>query len=78
MLHLPGLAKSKELSKMLRGLGKLHLTARGLNGEGSEATGHLYQISNQRTLGHDNNQLVAKLNNAIHHIAVMKTPAEKR
>lgn len=51
MLHLPGLAESKELPRMLRALNKLHLTARGMNGEGSEARGHFYQISNQRTLG---------------------------
>ena len=52
MVHLPCLAMSKEMPKMLRALGKLSPTARGLNGEGSEATGHYYQISNPRTLGY--------------------------
>ena len=52
MMHLAALAESDQLAKALRGLSKLHLTARGSQGEGSEATGHFYQISNQRTLGH--------------------------
>ena len=68
MVHLPCLAMSKEMPKMLRGLGKLNLTARGLNGEGSEATGHYYQISNQRTLGYSNQGLVDCLNQAITHV----------
>lgn len=51
MLHLPALAETKELAKVLRGLSKLNMTARGQHGEGSEARGHFYQVSNQRTLG---------------------------
>jgi protein arginine kinase len=51
MLHLAALAETQELRQVLRGLGKLHMTVRGLHGEGSEASGHYYQISNQRCLG---------------------------
>jgi protein arginine kinase len=51
MLHLPALAETKEIASALRGITKLHLTVRGLFGEGSEASGHYYQVSNQRTLG---------------------------
>ncbi|MBA3846398.1 MAG: protein arginine kinase [Planctomycetes bacterium] len=51
MLHLSALAETQELRQVLRGLGKLHMTVRGLHGEGSEASGHYYQVSNQRCLG---------------------------
>ncbi len=51
MLHLPALAETQDLRQVLRGLGKLHMTVRGLHGEGSEASGHYYQVSNQRSLG---------------------------
>ncbi len=51
MLHLPALAETGELKQVLRALTKLHMTVRGTHGEGSEAAGHYYQISNLRSLG---------------------------
>lgn len=61
MLHLPGLVETKDLAKVLRGLGKLHMTARGAAGEGSEAHGHVYQVSNQRTLGQSEEAIADQL-----------------
>jgi len=61
MLHLPGLAESKELARALRGIGKLHFTVRGLFGEGSEASGQYYQVSNQRTLGATEEEIAQSL-----------------
>ncbi|MBA3684103.1 MAG: protein arginine kinase [Planctomycetes bacterium] len=58
MLHLPALAETQELRQVLRGLGKLHMTVRGLHGEGSEASGHYYQVSNQRSLGSTEQEIV--------------------
>jgi len=51
MLHLPALAETGELKAVLRALGKLHLAVRGGHGEGTEPTGHTFQISNARALG---------------------------
>jgi len=51
MLHLPGLAMTNQAPKIFSALGQLGLAVRGLYGEGTEATGHIYQISNQITLG---------------------------
>jgi protein arginine kinase len=51
MLHLPALAETGELMAILRACAKLHLAVRGQHGEGSEAVGHCYQISNARSLG---------------------------
>lgn len=61
MLHLPAMAESKEIRNALRAINKLHLAVRGLHGEGSEATGHFYQISNQRTLGLSENDIIDRL-----------------
>jgi protein arginine kinase len=61
MLHLPALAETQDLRQVLRGLNKLHMTVRGLHGEGSEAAGHYYQISNQRSLGVSEQDIVEQL-----------------
>lgn len=51
MLHLPALEFTKQIDKVFRALQKINLAVRGLYGEGSRASGHFYQISNQVTLG---------------------------
>ena len=51
MLHLPGLALLNELNPVAKGLTKIGLAVRGLWGEGTEAAGNMFQISNQITLG---------------------------
>lgn len=54
LLHLPALARAKgPLQKALQTAQRSFLAVRGVHGEGSRALGHLYQISNQRTLGSD-------------------------
>lgn len=69
MLHLPALAETQDLKAVLRGLGKLHMVVRGLHGEGSEASGHFYQVSNQRSLGRTEEEFVAEINEAVQAIA---------
>lgn len=51
MLHLPGLLLVDQARKVLAALGHLGFSVRGLYGEGSEAHGGIFQISNQVTLG---------------------------
>jgi protein-arginine kinase len=51
MLHLPMLTLLKQMGKVHQLAAKLGLTLRGIYGEGSEAQGNLYQLSNQVTLG---------------------------
>ncbi len=53
MLHLPALEQSHNMGRLINTLSKLGLTIRGTYGEGSDAKGALYQISNQVTLGLD-------------------------
>ncbi len=51
MLHLPALVITRQIEKVFKSLQKINLAVRGLYGEGSQATGDFYQISNQITLG---------------------------
>ncbi len=51
MLHLPALKMTGEIEKVFRAAKDMRLAVRGLYGEGTEATGDFYQISNQTTLG---------------------------
>ena len=51
MLHLPALRITREIQKVHQAAQKINLAVRGLYGEGSQAMGDFYQISNQVTLG---------------------------
>lgn len=58
MLHLPALRLTGEIEKVRRAARDMHLAVRGLFGEGSEALGDLYQVSNQTTLGRSEQEFV--------------------
>jgi protein arginine kinase len=61
LIHLPALVLTKEIHKVLEGIGQVGLTFRGLYGEGSEVVGNLFQVSNQTTLGKSEEELVDHL-----------------
>jgi protein arginine kinase len=58
MLHLPALKLTGEIEKVFRAAKDLKLAVRGLYGEGTEATGDFYQISNQTTLGKSEEDII--------------------
>lgn len=58
MLHLPALAMTKQLDRVFRALQKIQLAVRGLYGEGSQASGDFYQISNNITLGKTEEEII--------------------
>lgn len=58
MLHLPGLVLMNEINPLMKGLGKIGLAVRGLMGEGTEASGNMFQVSNQMTLGESETQII--------------------
>lgn len=68
MLHLPCITISKTINSLIEGLREIGLTVRGLYGEGSEASGYLYQISNQITLGESEEDIIGKLNKVVYQI----------
>lgn len=61
MLHLPALTITNRISAVIQAISKLGLTVRGLYGEGSDARGCLYQLSNQVTLGRSEEDIVKTL-----------------
>lgn len=65
MMHLPALSITKQFEKVCQQVQKVSLMVRGLYGEGTQASGHFYQISNQVTLGLTEEEIIAKLNNVV-------------
>ncbi len=58
MLHLPALKLTNEIEKVFRAAKEMRLAVRGLHGEGTDALGDLFQISNQVTLGHSEEEIL--------------------
>jgi protein arginine kinase len=61
MVHLPALVMTRHIEKAFRAIAKLNLAVRGLYGEGTEAHGDFYQISNQVTIGRDESEILEDL-----------------
>jgi protein arginine kinase len=65
MLHLPGLVLSELINQVVQAVSKIGLAVRGLYGEGTEAMGNLFQISNQTTLGEKEDEIITRLTKVI-------------
>ncbi len=65
MLHLPGLVLSELINQVVQAVSKIGLAVRGLYGEGTEAMGNLFQISNQTTLGEKEDEIIGRLTKVI-------------
>src|SRR6059036_512251 len=61
MLHLPGLVLAEQINPIIQSVNKLGLAVRGLYGEGTEALGNVFQVSNQMTLGEAESAIVERL-----------------
>jgi protein arginine kinase len=65
MLHLPALKLTGEIEKVFRAAKEMKLAVRGLYGEGTEATGDFYQISNQTTLGKSEEEIISDFRHVV-------------
>jgi protein arginine kinase len=65
MLHLPGLVISGQMGKVVRAVNQLGIAVRGIFGEGSDASGSFFQISNQQTLGETETEILKRLNSVM-------------
>ncbi|MGG4145567.1 protein arginine kinase [Paenibacillus algorifonticola] len=61
MVHLPALVLSSQINRILQAVTQVGLAVRGLYGEGSEALGNVFQISNQITLGQSESEIIDNL-----------------
>lgn len=68
MLHLPGLVLGEQINPIIQSVNKLGLAVRGLYGEGTEALGNVFQVSNQMTLGETEIVIVERLEKVLSQI----------
>ena len=68
MLHLPGLVLDEQINPIVQSVNKLGLAVRGLYGEGTEALGNVFQVSNQMTLGESESVIVERLEKVLSQI----------
>jgi protein arginine kinase len=77
MLHLPALVMSRQIERVLAAIAKLSFTTRGLYGEGTQASGNFFQISNQVSLGHGEEEIIENINGLIRQIIEQETQARQ-
>lgn len=77
MMHLPALVRTQQAGHLFHSLSQLGLVVRGLYGEGTEAAGHLFQISNQTTLGKSEEEIIAHLEAVAQRVIEAETKARE-
>lgn len=65
MVHLPGLVLTQQMNRIIPAINQLGLVVRGIYGEGSEALGNIFQVSNQMTLGKSEQDIVDDLKSVV-------------
>ena len=65
MIHLPALALTKQMNRIIGAVTQIGLAVRGLYGEGTEAVGNIFQISNQLTLGQNEQEIIENLQTVV-------------
>ena len=65
MLHLPALVMTGYIRNILEACGKLESQSEGIYGENSEASGNMFQISNQTTLGQSEEEIITNVTNIV-------------
>lgn len=63
MMFLPALGAAGKISRLADEVAKYGAALRGMYGEGTEGTANIYQISNQKTLGSSEEDIIENLNN---------------
>ncbi len=78
MMHLPALVISSQMEKVVRAVNQLGIAVRGLFGEGSDASGSIFQISNQTTLGESESEIVKRLSSVLRTIIDQEMNAREK
>ncbi|QQZ09520.1 protein arginine kinase [Heyndrickxia vini] len=77
MVHLPGLVLTQQMNRIIPAISQLGLVVRGIYGEGSEALGNIFQISNQITLGKTEIDIVEDLMSVVQQIIAQERSARE-
>ncbi|MGG3449713.1 protein arginine kinase [Domibacillus aminovorans] len=75
MIHLPGLVLTRQMNRIIPAISQLGLVVRGIYGEGSEALGNIFQISNQLTLGKSEADIINDLGSVVHELMMREQSA---
>lgn len=78
MMHLPALVISGQMEKVVRAVNQLGMVVRGLFGEGSDASGSIFQISNQTTLGESEQAILKRLGSVLQSIVEHELNAREK
>ena len=78
MVHLPGLCLAGHMDKVSRALNQDGLAVRGWLGEGTEAAGNVFQISNQQTLGLSEEAILKHLGGWIKNVVEQEWNARRK
>ncbi|WP_248929060.1 protein arginine kinase [Paenibacillus hamazuiensis] len=78
MIHLPALVLTQQINRILSAITQVGLAVRGLYGEGSEAIGNLFQISNQITLGQSEEEIINNLYGVVRQIIEHERAARQK
>jgi len=78
MMHLPALVMTQQMNRLVPAINQLGLVVRGIYGEGSEALGNIFQISNQITLGKSEKDIVEDLKSVVHQLIEHERTARDR
>lgn len=78
MLFLPALTSTGLMPRVIRSANKLGLTVRGMYGEGSQAEGYMYQLSNEVTLGVTEEEIISLVEQVVERVAEMELSERKK
>ncbi|MGB4661642.1 MAG: protein arginine kinase [Mobilitalea sp.] len=76
MVFLPALTSARMIPKLIEEVSKYGVTIRGIYGEGTKSLGSIYQISNQKTLGISENEIIDNLKRIV--LQVVKQERKRR
>lgn len=78
LLHLPALVLTQRMKQILVGVTQVGLTVRGYHGEGTEVMGNFLQLSNQVTLGQDEEEILTKLTRVVRQVLDWEEKAQEQ
>jgi Arginine kinase len=76
MVFLPALGAARLIEKLIEEVGKYGVTIRGIYGEGTKSLGSIYQISNQKTMGNSESEIIENLKRIV--FQVVKQERKRR
>jgi protein arginine kinase len=76
MVFLPALSAARMIQKLIEEVGKYGVTIRGIYGEGTKSLGNIYQISNQKTMGNSESEIIENLKRVV--LQIVKQERKRR